>query len=475
MNRLRSRQFAWAAATTTFFLALIWACLACIAPTAQAATWSATGSMGTARDGHTSTLLSNGKVLVAGGANTFVFLASAELYDPATGIFSATGSMGVTRYNHIAALLPNGKVLVAGGTDSSGNPLASAELYDPATGTFSATGSMGTARHNPSATRLLNGNVLVAGGRSVNGILPYTPSSAEQYNPATGTFFATGSMGTPREWHMLTLLQNGKVLVSGGSNTDLFGNVVPLSSAELYDPATGIFSPTGSMGIDRYNPTATRLLNGKVLVAGGVSANVIGGILATAEVYDPATGTFSTTGSMVLTQFNETASLLPDGTVLFAGGQMVTLGLQFSELYDPGTGTFFPTSSMGVGRYNHYATDSKSILLPSGQILAVGGFDSGVSLASAELYDPGTSIPVTSSIFPASGPVGTLVTITGSNFGAVQGGSTVTFNGTIAGNVSGWSNGQIQITVPVGATTGPVVVTVAGTASNAMAFTVTPL
>ena len=138
MSRLRSRRFAWAAATTTIFLALVWACLAGIASAAQAATWSATGSMVTARDSHTSTLLLNGKVLVAGGASSGVPLASAELFDPATGTFSPTGPMGTTRFNHIAALLPNGKVLVAGGTNSSGSPLATAELYDPAAGTFTA-------------------------------------------------------------------------------------------------------------------------------------------------------------------------------------------------------------------------------------------------------------------------------------------------------------------------------------------------
>jgi hypothetical protein len=233
------------------------------------------------------------------------------------------------------------------------------------------------------------------------------------------------------------------------------------------------------MGIDRYNPTATLLANGKVLVAGGYSLNILGGILGTAELYDPSTGTFSATGSMIRNLFNSTATLLPDGTVLFAGGENPTFFANpVSQLYDPGTGNFLYTTSlglviqMGTARYNHYATDSKSILLPNGQVLVAGGFANNASLASAELYDPGTSSPFTASIFPASGPVGTLVTITGSNFGAVQGSSTVTFNGTIAGNASGWNNGQIQVTVPVGATTGPVVVTVAGTPSNGMPFTV---
>ena len=473
MRRLRSRRFARRAATTTLFSTLVWACLAGIASTAGAASWTATGSMGTARDSHTSTLLPNGKVLVAGGTSTGAPLPSAELYDPATGTFSATGSMGTARFNHIAALLPNGMVLVAGGTDSSNSPLASAELYDPAAGTFSATGPMGTVRHNPSATRLLNGKILISGGRDGR-FSGFSIFSAELYDPATGTFSATGSMGTARDWHMLTLLSNGKILVSGGSSTDGFGTLLPLSSAELYDPATGTFSATGSMGTARYNPTATFLTSGKVLVAGGY--NLAGGILQSAEVYDPATGIFTPSGGKFFAVFNTTATRLPDGTVLFAGGEgPVSVANTASELYDPGTGNFYSTAFMGTGRYSHYATDSKSVLLSNGQVLVAGGFAGGVSLASAELYDPGTGIPSITSISPVDGPIGTLVTISGSGFGALQGSSTVAFNGTIAGSINSWSNTQIQVTVPVGATTGPVVVTVAGTPSNGMPYTVPPV
>jgi hypothetical protein len=215
------------------------------------------------------------------------------------------------------------------------------------------------------------------------------------------------------------------------------------------------------------------LTNGNVLVAGGFNLTALGGILPSAELYDPATGIFSATGSMVYTLFNSTATLLPDGTVLFAGGENPTsFANTVSELYNPGTGTFAFTAFMGTGRYNHYATDSKSILLPSGKVLVAGGFAGGVSLASAELYDSGTGIPLIASISPVAGPVGSPVTITGSSFGAVQGGSTVTFNGTTAGAVTSWNDTQIQLSVPAGATTGPVVVTVAGSSSNGMPFTV---
>jgi N-acetylneuraminic acid mutarotase len=142
-----------------------------------------------------------------------VLLASSSNATPFT--FGNTGSLGTLRAQHTATLLPNGKVLVAGGIDSSFNPLASAELYDPATGTWTATGSLVTARYSHTATLLPNGKVLVSGG--FNSSVPL--ASAELYDPASGTWTATGSLSTARRIHTATLLPNGKVLVSGGFNS----------------------------------------------------------------------------------------------------------------------------------------------------------------------------------------------------------------------------------------------------------------
>jgi galactose oxidase-like protein/dockerin type I repeat protein len=199
-----------------------------------AGTWTATGSLGTARFDHTATLLSSGKVLVAAGTDSdFRALRSAELYDPASGTWTATGSLGVARGRQTATLLPNGKVLVAGGA----NGLSSAELYDAASGTWTATGNMGTARFDHTATLLSNGNVLVAAGYNFNdGYL----SNAELYDSASGTWSATGSLDTARAEHTAALLPNGKVLVAGGVNNGAArialpdGGFFPLSSAELY-------------------------------------------------------------------------------------------------------------------------------------------------------------------------------------------------------------------------------------------------
>src|ERR1700722_4769789 len=145
-------------------------CFAAFGPAALGASWSNTGSMATARGGHTATLLSNGKVLVAGGYNAGTFIATAELYDPATGIWSATGSMAAARSNHTATLLANGKVLVAGGQTAHAI-LVGAELYDPTTGTWSATGSLAVARSNYTATLLQNGKAVAAGGPGVSSVL----------------------------------------------------------------------------------------------------------------------------------------------------------------------------------------------------------------------------------------------------------------------------------------------------------------
>jgi hypothetical protein len=332
----------------------------------------ATRSMTTSRNGHTATLLPVGKVLVAGGYGAgSAFLASAELYDPAIGSFAATGSMTTARVGHTATLLASGKVLIAGGYG------VSAELYDPATGSFSATGNMMTARWAPTATLLHNGKVLVTGGEGACGDdICEGLATAELYDPTTGNFSATGSMTAERAAHTATLLPDGKVLVAGG-----FALRATLASAELYDPASGTFTATGRMRFERSGHTATLLSNGKVLVTGGSDG-------ASAELYDPATDTFNATGSMSTARREHAATLLPDGKVLIAGGFLFAEGvvplytfLASAELYDPIAGTFSSAGNMLAPRYFHTMT-----LLTSGKVLIAGGWAGG-SLASAELFD----------------------------------------------------------------------------------------
>ena len=297
---------------------------------------------------------------------------------PYAGVFTATGSMTIPRIYQTATLLPDGRVLVAGGsTDGAFTAaLSTAELYDPRTGTFTATGSMTTPRFEHTATLLRDGRVLIAGGS--DGRAPL--GTAELYDPRTGTFTATGSMATPRNGQSAMLLQDGRVLIAGGG-----GAAGILASAELYDPQSGTFVPTGSMVTARFVHPATLLGDGRVLIAGGqyaIRERLEWGPTDLAELYDPRTGLFApTTTKMVCAVSGQTDTLLADGRVLVAG----TFGcLPSAELFNPKTGSFTPAQSMSAARRYHMAT-----LLTDGRVLVAGGEYSAV-LASSELYDPRT-------------------------------------------------------------------------------------
>jgi hypothetical protein len=334
--------------------------------------FGATGSMANARFSHTATLLNNGKVLVAGGADANGHpIATAELYDPSTGNFSSTGSMVTARGYFAAALLSSGKVLVTGGLDASGNPLASAEIYDPSTGAFAATQkNMIIARASHTATLLNTGKVLIAG---------WGNATAELYDPATGDFTATGGMVTARVSHTATLLSTGKVLLTGGIQGAPPATTV-LAEAELFDPVAGTFSQTtGSLANARELHAASLLADGKVVVTGGLDST--GNALATAEVFDPTSETFTATkGTMGTARDLHTSTTLKDGTILVIGGDDGTGPLATAEVYDPVAGTFSPTGSMAAARADHTAT-----LLNDGRVLVAGGNGAGV-LATAELY-----------------------------------------------------------------------------------------
>ena len=342
--------------------------------------FSSTGSMQTVRGAHTSTLLSSGQVLVAGGNNPTVAgpLATTEIFDPGTQVFAGAGNMTTARSDHTATLLcavtaspcSNPKVLIAGGQDLS-STLATAELFDPVAGTFSPTGTLNEARFVHTAVLLNNGKVLIAGGAIASSPI----ASAELFDPSTGRFANTGSLVTGRWGHTATLLSSGKVLITGGA--DATGR--PIASAELYDPVAGTFTASGTMQATRLYHTATQLTNGKVLIVGGSGS---GG--ATAELYDPSSGTFAATGSPALWRMQHGAALLPDGTVLVAGGYYSpgNIDTADAELYEPQTGTFSETGGLLNARDNVVLT----ALGTSGRVLLTGGVSPlGVSTA-AELY-----------------------------------------------------------------------------------------
>lgn len=361
------------------------------------AVFTPTGSMIHVGGIHTATLLPDGKLLVAGGSQGFTEdfeeagQTDAELYDPATHLFITTGSMTAPRDLHTATLLLNGKVLMAGGFGAGLDrppTLSSAEVYDPATASFSTAGNMSTVRAAHAATLLPDGKVLIAGGGGQGGFgfpaFNFASATAEVYDPSTNSFSLTGAMGTARYAHTATPLPNGKILIAGGfTSVSLSGASNALSTAELYDPTTGTFTPTGSMATARGGHTSTLLSNGQVLITGGLisvgpldqSSSTCGGgspqtvVALTTELYDPAAGVFTPTGDMTTAREEHTATLLPDGKVLLVGGGTGSQGvLNTAEIYDPGTGLFTVTPSMETPRSAQTAT-----LLPDGTVLVAGG------------------------------------------------------------------------------------------------------
>ena len=335
---------------------------------AQTGTFTATGSMTVPRINHTATLLPDGKVLIAGGTS------NVELYDPSTGTFTATGAMTASTFVFSATLLPDGRVLLI----ESRN----AELYDTSTGTVTATGSMvdGQGGH---ATLLTNGKVLMTG-----------PGNPQLYDSSTGAFTLTAPYANVYTHDdsfqtTVTLLPSGEVLFA--EDVQYVRNY----SAELYDSTTNTFRLTGTMVSFLLGRTTTLLVNGKVLRAGGADDF---GRYQKAEQYDPATGMFTATGDMTTPRDSHAAVLLPDGAVLITGGYgmgpvgnscCVSLGsLASAELYDSSTGTFTATGNMTARRAGHTAT-----VLNDGRVLITSGAFPPSGLSSAEIYTPPVLIP----------------------------------------------------------------------------------
>lgn len=261
---------------------------------------------------HTATKLPNDRLLFVGGDSGIIAgpgtvrtLSSAEIFDLASEQFTATGSMSIARARHAAAPLPDGRVLVTGGlTPDGGGPntidVASAEIFDPATGTFSSTGSMTVTRFNHSAIALDDGRILVLGGNGRR--------SAEVYDAGTGAFSPVGDMEVNHGLgHRAVKLTDGRVLVVAGDG----GTIQPTAVAEVFDPGTDEFTRVGDLTTTRMLHFAVLLEDtGEVLVGGGQDAT--GDLLASSEIFDPVTNAFRAIGDMPNPASEQAAAWVPE-------------------------------------------------------------------------------------------------------------------------------------------------------------------
>jgi hypothetical protein len=313
-----------------------------------------------ARAAHTATTLSSGKVLIVGGmASSGGSLDDVELFDPARNTLQKVGSLASGRAGHTATLLGDGRVLITGGYD--GEYLQSVEIFEPATNVFKPAGSLMEERSEHTATLLADGRVLIVGGVGRGWTFL---RSAELYDPATGRSTSVGPMSVPREGHTATLLKDGRVLVIGG-HSNRRPNVVVYASAEIFDPRTGRFEATGSLGTPRHKHDAIRLADGRVLVIAGAdrSDRVH---FATTEIYTPGTATFEPGPAMRHRRYKiaRTSVLLPNGNVL------VTSGARLAELFDVGSGGFREIPGVMPDGYRFAA----AALLRNGDVLIAGGY-----------------------------------------------------------------------------------------------------
>jgi WD40 repeat protein len=367
--------------------------------------------------------------LIVGGAvapgGNLQPLTTAELYDPERGTFTLTGKMSTPYWSVTATLLNDGRVLIVGSDASRKCAPNSAEIYDPVTGTFAQTGGTVTGQVRGWAILLHDGRVLVAGGPLDCNAWNTPIANPELYDPSTGTFVATGGFVPARsniyytggpDVSGVSLLPDGRVLFAGEL------------SSQLYDPVTATFSLTSSMTVGCWGDptipplyvfgrTTTSLGDGRILLTGGEHEDC--GRYAHAELYEPSSEKFVTIAAMSRTRDNHSATLLPDGTVLIAGGES-TSGGWFSgtttsvEAYDPGSGRFSAIGDMTFPRAGQTST-----LLPNGTVLLTGGYGyAGIGMPigtvpSAEIYTPSVPQPspvVTGMQLPASAQRGSSFT-----------------------------------------------------------------
>jgi hypothetical protein len=316
--------------------------------------WTTTGSLAEGRVQAASALLTGPpvRVLVVGGSGA---AGTAEIYDVASKTWGAAAGAAAHNTTTVAAALASGRILFVGN--------GVAQLYDPVAATFTPTaGAPKVPRLLHTGTLLNSGKVLFVGGTDIGGTGPF--ASAELYDPTTNSFVLTGSMGTPRMYHAAVKLASGRVLVMGGSDDTNTGH----DTAEIYDPTAGTFAPVANpMTKRRWQVSATLLGSGKVLIVGD---NYNGGnpSPASAELFDPSDSSFTTTGSLHTPMLIGMSFVAAPSLTVLPNGGVLAVHQTNPELYDPATGTF-----LLAGTLPNYHFDPTATLLPGGTVLIAGG------------------------------------------------------------------------------------------------------
>jgi len=352
-------------------------------PCVVAGEWSAAASMNTPRQYPGLARLADGRILaVTGHPLGGQSLSSAEIYDPAKDTWTPTGSLNVAR-NGVGteglAVLGDGRVLIAGGGTGS-RSADEVELFDPETETWSLTGAMREARSNHTMTVLPDGRVLVTGG--IDWTTDEVLDSAEIFDPTTGSWTQTRPMSGPRTNHGAVALSNGLVLIAGGAaESDVAGE---LPTAELFNPVTLTFRMTGVMREARRAFRLILLSDGRALAVGGALASPGGrsNELAGVELFDPETERWSDAAPLLEARWGATATVLRDGRVLVTGGMYGRAGRRRSvEIYDPAVDAWVTGAPLQQTRNGH-----RDSVLDDGRVLIVGGFSGRDYLTSCEVY-----------------------------------------------------------------------------------------
>ncbi len=316
--------------------------------------------------------LSDGSVLALGGRGLGIgtlvatIHETAEVLDPETLEWTFTGPMAEGRRSPAVVELADGRVLAAGGLGPTKGTILTAEIWDPAENAWRSVAPMHMSRDGMGAVRLADGRVMVVGGKTDAKIVA-TLDQSEIYDVDADTWTEAAPMSEKRVNHTVTLLDDGRVLVTGGGKED-----GPFSeTAETYDPETDTWTTVAPMAVSRAFHTATLLEDGRVLVVGGRGKRLL------AEVYDPVADMWSSAGETEVARAEHRAVLLQDGRVLVTGG----LGLLAeSEIYDPAANEWSASSPLQIGRFRH-----ATVLLSDGRVVAIGGTGPDGILASSEV------------------------------------------------------------------------------------------